>query len=252
MTLDLIFGNSHTVPYARGHRLATSRGQADSDLHRVVFEGECYQPWIQQTENGLTYHPAAAERLCAKISELQPSCLITAVHGADHWILGMGNEERAFDFCVPALPKHPVSPEAELIPYDLLVRRYRGDLGWQFGLVRAVQRFSTLPIFHLEAPPPVENVELMLKSLSGGFEKRMQDFGLPSVSFRYKIWWLWTHMTKLWCAELGLHFLEGPPSTRDANGFLRECYHSDGVHGNDDYGERMVQEVAKAKQRLGV
>ncbi len=246
MPLALLFGNSHTVPYLKGHRLAQAEGRIGFDVRRMVFDGELYDPYLQHTAHGIQYHPAVAEDIRAAIAELRPICLITAVHGSDHWLYGMSNDARPFDFLVPSLPEHPLSSGSELIPYDLLLRRFRGDLDWQFGLVRTVRAFCDLPMFHIEAPPPVKDTDLMLQDVYGPTKERMERLGCPSVSFRYKIWWIWTHVTKSICAELGLHFIQGPPKTRDAEGFLDIHYHLDGVHGTDEYGALIAHEVAEA------
>jgi hypothetical protein len=252
MQVELVIGNSQVGPYVAGHRLAQARGLVECDLRSLIFRGERYEPYAQFAEDGVKFHPAVAADLRAAIDEVHPTSLVVAVLGLDHWILGMSNEPRPFDFLVPALPQHPMSPEAELIPYDLLLRCIRSCLDWQFGLVRLVRMFSELPIFLIEAPPPVENAELMLRGIYGRFKRRMEQFGFPTTSFRYKMWWIWTHVARCFCAELGLHFIEGPPETRDADGFLDEQYYLDGVHGTDEYGVLIVREVARAKRRIGL
>jgi hypothetical protein len=254
VAVDLLFGNSHTGTYLRGHHAAASKGAVQSDLIRLAFETERYQPIIEHTADGPRFHPLALADLRARIEDVQPTCLITAVLGSQHWIQGMAQHDRPFDVCVPELPQHPASAESEIVPYDLLVRRYDADIQWEFDLVRSVQTYSTLPIFHIEAPPPVADPDLMVRHVRqfAPAAERLRKNGLPPVSLRFKIWWLWTHLTKQWCDHLGLHFIAGPPETRDANGFLDERYFADGVHGSIEYGELMVKEVAKAKRRLGV
>jgi hypothetical protein len=252
MPMELVFGNSQAGPYVAGHRLAQANGLVEFDIRSLVFRGERYEPYVQFGGDGVRFHPAVMADIQAAIAELHPTNLVVTVLGSFHWIYGVCNQPRPFDFLVPALPQHPMSSNAELIPYDLLLRRFRNDLDWQFELIRLVKRFCELPIFHIEAPPPVENADLMLRGVYGHFKEKMEQFGFPSTSFRYKMWWIWTHLAKCFCAELGIHFIEGPAETRDANGFLAEQYHLDGVHGSDEYGALMVGEVAKAKHRMGL
>jgi hypothetical protein len=252
MPVELAFGNSQIVPYISGHRPAQDAGLVNCDVHGLEFRGDRYDPYVQFTDDGVKFHPAVVGDLRAAIEEWRPTNLVIAILGSFHWIAGMINEPRPFDFLVPTLPQHRMSPQAELIPFDLLLRRIHGDLGWQFGLVRLAMEFCELPIFVIEAPPPVESFDLMLRSVYGPFKERMEQFGCPSTSFRYKIWWIWTHVAKSYCAELGINFVEGPPETRDANGFLNERYYLDGVHGTVEYGAVMVGEVAKAKRRMGL
>jgi hypothetical protein len=250
MKVALVFGNSHAGPYVRGHRLAVAANLVECDVHGMVFNGERYEPYLQHTDRGIEYHPAVANDIRAAVEALEPVCLITAVHGSDHWRYGLAHEVRPFDFLVPSLPQHATSPDAELIPYDLLLRRFRGDMDWLFGLVRTVMSFCELPIFHIEAPPPVEDIDLMLRGVYGPTKEHMEKYGLPSVSFRYKIWWIWNHVTKCICEELGIHFVEGPPETRDPNGFLDKRYYLDGVHGTDEYGLLMACQVMKAMTNM--
>jgi hypothetical protein len=252
MPLELAFGNSQIGPYISGHGLARGRGLTDFDIYGLMIRGEQYDPYIRFTPEGPKFHPAVAADIQTAIDQQRPASLVVAVLGSYHWIYGVCNEPRAFDFVVPDLPQHPMSPGAELIPYDLVLRRIRGDLDWQFGIVRMVKAICDLPIFHIEAPPPVASADLMLRGVYGHFKEKMDQFGYPSTAFRYKMWWVWVHLAKHFCAELGDRFVEGPPETRDADGFLHERYYLDGVHGNDEYGALMVGAVAKARRRLGL
>jgi hypothetical protein len=166
----------------------------------------------------------------------------------------MSMHERPFDFWVPALPEHPPSSALELIPFDLMMRHCRAGMDWQLALVRAVQCHSNLPIFHIEAPPPVENSEMMERHarMHAPTWGKMQKFGSTSASFRFKVWWAWTAAAREWCTRLGIHFITAPEETRDSLGFLQRRYFADGIHGNDEYGRLMVHQVEKAKQRFGV
>jgi hypothetical protein len=250
--MELVFGNSQAGPYIAGHRQAQAEGRVDGSVHGLIFRGERYEPYVHFTDDGVRFHPTVLDDLRVAVEELHPTSVVAAILGSDHWIYGIGNEPRPFDFLVPNLPQHPMSAHAEMIPYDLLLRRFRSDLDWQFGLVRFVMTLCELPIFVIEAPPPVENAELMLRPVHGHFKERMEKFGCPSTSFRYKIWWIFTYATKCICADLGISFIEAPPETRDSNGFLNERYYLDGVHGTDEYGALMAGEVAKAKRRMGL
>jgi hypothetical protein len=252
MPLALAFGNSHIGPYVRGHRLALADGRIECDVHGMTFDGARYEPLIHETDSGKQFNPAIIEDIRSAIDKLAPNCLITAVVGSDHWKYGLINNARPFDFITPALPQYPMSPGTELIPYDLLARRFYIDLDWQFNLVRAVRKFCDLPILHIEAPPPVESVELMLKGIFGPYKESMEQLGCPAVSFRYKIWWIWTDVARKLCAELGLPFVEGPPDTRDAKGFLDARYCGDGLHGTDEYGAVMACEVVRVMRSLGI
>jgi hypothetical protein len=125
-------------------------------------------------------------------------------------------------------------------------------MDWQFDIVRSVQAWCRLPIYHIEAPPPVGNPELIARRVYGHFREKMEQFGCPTVSFRYKVWWIFWQMVKDICRELGVVPVEGPPATRDESGFLAERYFLDGVHASDEYGALIAGELAAAmSQRRG-
>lgn len=239
------FGISHIWPFVRGYQSLVAKGIATIQLHALDFRGERFQPLFTHDGRKVTFHPNAVTAIQQAIEVTNPDYIVTAVHGSDHWRKGMIRHARPYDFLVPALPQHEMSPDTELVPYDLMLRRTRGDLEWQFDLVRIVQSYCSVPIFHVEAPPPVASEEIMLSKISGLFKEAMHEFGYPTVSHRFKQWWLWTMVAREHCKNLGLHHVSGPPETRDEEGFLAESFHLDGVHGNDDYGELIAQEILR-------
>lgn len=244
----LAVGNSQIGPFIRGHQSLRAKGQLACDVHGLTFEAARYEPEYLFEKDGIQFNPTRIEDSLEAIREKQPIAVVSTVVGSHHWIAGLIHNPRPYDFLVPSLPEHRKSPGTELIPYDLVVTRVRGDLDWQFGLVQAMRDFCDLPIFIVEAPPPVQSADMMLRSLFGHFQAAMEEFGCPSVSFRYKVWWLISDVAKQLCAERGFRFIEGPRETRDQQGFLKECYYLDGVHGNDAYGELMAREVARVMQ----
>lgn len=252
MPLALVFGNSHTGPYVRGHQLARANGHIACDVHGMAFNGDRYEPYILHTDRGVAFNPTVAEDILATIDRLKPDCLITACLGSDHWGYGMVPDARPFDFVVPALPQYPMSPGTELIPYDLMLRRFHIDMDWQFGIVRTLRTSCKLPLLHIEAPPPVEDAEMMLKGVLPHMKQQIEQLGVPTVSHRYKMWWIWTLATKGFCVEFDAHFIEGPAETRDTNGFLNPRYFGDGLHGSDEYGAVMAGETVKVMRSLGI
>jgi len=252
MTRALAFGHSQIGALMRGHRSLRSRGEIGYDLNCLGFWEEQYKP-LQHSDGGrMRYNPRVLQDISDAIGQLAPDCLIVSILGAEPYLYGIINDPRPFDFLLPDQPEFGLSPGTELIPYDLLARRFRGDLDWQFDIVRSVQELHRLPMYHIEAPPPVANADLIAAKVYGHFKEKMIEFGRPGVSFRYKVWWLFSQMAKDICAELGIIPIDGPPESRDVGGFLAETYFLDGVHGTDEYGALIAREVARAMQSSGL
>lgn len=250
--MELAFGNSQIEAYLGGARLLRESGLPAPAQRGLIFRGERYEPYMQFVQGGARFHPAVSGDLCQAIDEADPTHLVIAVMGSHHWIYGIANEKDPFDFLVPALPQCGLAPGTQLIPYDLVERLFRNDLAWQFGLVRLARTLSDRPIFVIEAPPPVASTEMMLRGLYGPFKERVEQYGTPPAAFRFKVWWIWHRLCATLAAELGAHFVEAPPETRDAEGFLDPRFFLDGVHGNDAYGALMVDRVAHACRTLGI
>jgi hypothetical protein len=132
----------------------------------------------------------------------------------------------------------------------MMLRRTRDDFSWQFEIVKCVREFCDIPVYHIEAPPPVENPDIIVRSLNPLYRPRMEEFGLPSVSFRYKVWWISCQAVKNACLDLGVEYVAGPASARTAGGFLNECYNLDGVHGTDEYGKLLIEQLTEAIRPL--
>jgi hypothetical protein len=194
----------------------------------------------------------AIEEIRNAIAEHQAVGLVTAILGSDHWRDGVIRGPHAFDFIVPALPQHGMSPGTWLIPFDLVIEWIHRALVWQFAIITVVKRICDLPIFHVEAPPPVESESLILRGVYGHFKEMMDEFGIHTVSHRFKLWWAWSHVAMHVCSEAGIHFIEGPAATRDDHGFLNEQYYADGVHGTDIYGGLIAGEIGNAMRGLGL
>lgn len=244
----LAFGNSQIAAFMAGARRLREQGEPAAALRSLVFRGERYEPFAVFGALGARLHPAIAGDLAAALRESDPAFLVAAIMGSDHWILGIANDPVPFDFLVPDLPGFGLAPDARLIPYDLICRRFRQDMGLRFGLLRLARTLSDRPIYVIEAPPPVASTERMRQCLYGPFAERVARHGMAPAGFRFKIWWLCHRITAALTAELGAHFVEAPPETRDADGFLDPRFFLDGVHGNDAYGALMVRQVAEARR----
>ncbi|MDE2516384.1 MAG: hypothetical protein KGL12_10190 [Rhodospirillales bacterium] len=244
----LAFGNSQIAAFVAGARRLRQQGEPVPSLHSLVFRGARYEPFAVLGALGARLHPAIAGDLAAALREADPAFLVAAIMGADHWILGIANDPVPFDFLVPELPGFGLAPGARLIPYDLICRRFRQDMGLRFGLLRLARTLSDRPIYVIEAPPPVASTARMQEWLYGPFAARVARHGMAPAGFRFKIWWVCHRITATLAAELGAHFVEAPAETRDADGFLDPRFFLDGVHGNDAYGALMVRQVAAARR----
>jgi hypothetical protein len=252
MTWVLAFGHSQLGALSRGHELLRSRGEIGYDLASLGSWEPRFQPLYHHRGGGRGFNPAFLEAICERITELEPAAIVLSLLGAEPYLRGVINDPRPYDFVLPDRPELGLSPNTELIPYDPVAQRFRDELRWQFDIVVSLREFRDLPLYHIEAPPPVADPKLMEPTVYGRIRERMEEFGCPSVTFRYKAWLLFAAMCKDICAELGLSYVEGPPESRDAQGFLAERYFKDGVHGTDEYGSLIALGLEQAMQRSGM
>jgi len=173
--------------------------------------------------------------------------LLLSVRGVVHILSGLVQPERPYDFMLKDEPQLPLDPEAELVPFGAMWDSYRDRLNGTFEVMNRIAKLAQGNVFVLAFPPPVEDDTFMRTRLGRFFAERYAaDFKIVSASLRYKLWRLCIELYKQHCKELGATFLMPPEETMVDSKYLHpKAYHTDAVHANEWFGERMVDKVMK-------
>lgn len=175
--------------------------------------------------------------LCATLNK---GPVVSFVGGGAPSVLGLAQHPEAFDFVLPGAPDLPLTPGAQIIPYDAM-RAVLTELNAPyFSLMRQVRDASGGKTFHIEGPTPVADPERLGPAISL-VPGRLKAFS-PRV-LRLKIWRLQSAILSDFCAGEGIIFVRRPPETADAEGYLREEYLKDPTHANAAYGALIIEQV---------
>jgi hypothetical protein len=241
------FGESHLFPLIWAYEAQKKQGIPPVDFRTINFFDARYQPKKQQIGTEVVYNPVILEDVQALMAERPPNFLVATVGGAEHFILGALNSPRPFDVVIPDRPELPVTPAAEIVPYDMvrseLRRRTLDGMGVK-SLIRSVQSLCDRPIYYLCPPPPVSRAEALAAHIPPEWDSLVRKHGIAPAPFRYRLWRVLIDALQEICEELNLHLLGPPPECFDAGGFLKEEFKLDGYHGNHAYGDLVIAQLA--------
>jgi len=168
--------------------------------------------------------------------------VFSMVGGAAHVVLGFLVHPRRFDFVLPAEPELPLDQAAEVIPALAVQRILESQMGEALALMSLVRGLCRGRMFQVEPPPPCAAPERISADIPWDlYPDRCRE--VSPGSLRYKLWRLHSQILSDWCAGTGVDLLPVPAGTTDAEGFLREPYSGDGVHGNERYGALVLDQL---------
>jgi hypothetical protein len=237
----ILIGDSHLYAVASGHAAMADRMPPPYDLHE--FPDHLYRTMHWTTDGQAVFNQAFVADVVDCVNRHKPLLICAAWGGNQHYVHGAINHPRPFDFVLPGAPELPLVAGAEVIPYDLLRRCFTHDPIALTLLWKQFQAACDLPIYHLAAPPSPQSNALIAESLPVEWRSRAEQLGITPPSLRYKLWWLATETMKEISVGAGIRFLWPPEQTIDTEGLLRSEYANDGIHGNSNYGEAVIDQI---------
>ncbi len=244
----ILMGDSHIHAVASGYATSAGRASASAyEVHKFDSHVARYQP-IRTIDDGQS---AWNVRFVADILECierhKPVFIAAVWGGNEHYGHGAVNSPRRYDFVLPTAPNLPLADGAEIVPYDLLVRRFRTPAGALSSLWELLQSCCRLPIYDPAAPPPSRSTDITSR-LPPHWRQQAEAHGVAAPSFRYKVWRLIMELKQESSEAVGARFLAPPAQAIDADGMLRDEYAGDGIHGNRDYGALVVGQLDQLVQ----
>lgn len=182
------------------------------------------------------------KRLSREVAEQIRPPLLSFMGGGAHTVLSLGVHPRPFDFVLPEAPDLPLDEGAEILPYDAVRRRLEADAKEFLDLTEMLLTQVKGPIFHVDTPPPVASGEFMKPHIPWQyFPGRLQE--VSSRWHRYRMWRLNTDIARAHARKIGVGFIGHPKTAEDADGFLDPRFCSDGIHGNEAYGDMLAAKI---------
>ncbi len=181
------------------------------------------------------------------ISPSDYDALVFSIHGSHYNIFGLVRHLQPFDFYLAEESELPIDDQAELLPMGIVEsvfkRHLAGALGSVYSILDYAVKGSTFKAYFLESPPPISSEEHIRKHPSS-FRAAINNNGVSSAAFRYKLWRLQAKFVQEHCAALNVKYIPAPRESQDAQGFLREEYWNiDPTHANDAYGALVLNQI---------
>ncbi len=235
----LVVGQSHVAAFRAA---AKTRRERDPEAPRIrvihTLEDQ-YRPELIGNDAEARFSPALSATIRDQIERHDP-LLVSTMGGNFHNSLALIRHERPFDFHLAEGSPLPVDPSAEPIPETLVQAALKQGLARDMARLRLLAEFG--PFIHVESPPPVREGDYLAAQADAYFRNRGLDVqGVASAGLRWRIWRLNSRILQSAVEALGGRFLPVPCTLCDAEGFLLQPYAADATHGNEAYGEVLIQ-----------
>lgn len=132
-----------------------------------------------------------------------------------------------------------------LIPYQVMLQSFQQLLRGWLKMANAVYHlFPQARRFYFNPPPPLQDwsgIDELPEQL-----EEMLYLGHPPADLRLRLYQLQTDLLRRYAESRGAQFIDTPPSTLDAEGFLaREFFDNDPTHANSRYAEVLYAHIMK-------
>ena len=148
--------------------------------------------------------------------------------------------EPAFDFVLPEAPDLPLDDHALIVPTDAMREVMRQGYRSRFRVLATLTAAATTPVYQF-APPPLAPDALIAKLAAkvGDADAR------ASRLVRWKLWRLTVDVFRETAEQLGARFVDYPPDSVDADGFMRPELVRDSSHGNEAFGALILEQIKR-------
>jgi hypothetical protein len=236
----LLVGSSHAEVLARSQ--VSLGSQSLFRLKTILLHAPRYVPWGTWQDGEYSVNPLLMADIARTIRTKKFSHVTMMIGGSTHFELGAVNSPRKFDFLIPGREDLPFTPGAELIPYDLVRQLFlREEKNILKPLFRA--RELTNAVSCLCAPPPVADAAKIFEHMPDEHRDSARSLGVPPPVFRYKLWLAYTSAVREICQSARIELIDPPPQSIDENGFLKDEFSYDTLHGNARYGAAVLAQI---------
>jgi hypothetical protein len=174
--------------------------------------------------------------------KLAHGTVVSVVGGAVHNVIGLVQHPVAFDFILPWRADLPLDDHATFLPFDTVSATMSHYIQEYLDIIGLVRATATGPVYHVEAPPPLEDSERILADVPWAFFPNLTHDVSPA-SLRYKLWLLANDLTQRYCSQRGISILHHPPAAIDQRGYLRPDLYGDAMHVNEAYGAMVFAQI---------
>ena len=170
---------------------------------------------------------------------------VVSVFSGNHYNwLGLVRDRRTFDFVHPSAPELPVDEARPFLPYaavKAIFDRETSRLERFYALLLA--RTDVVGVVHVEGPPPIPSEEHIKYWVREKVKGKDAEFEVGPPALRRKLWLSQRDSTRAMCERVGVTYVLPPSAAIDEQGFMKQEFWLDSVHGNPSYGALLLNQV---------
>jgi hypothetical protein len=222
------------------------------ELRVIVLNRPEFEPHFDEGRPG-EREPALNPVLLAAIADgvAWAHAVYQSIGGTAHWLLGLLEHPRPFDFELEAEPgsgsARALLPGREQVPAALIraALAHSSLYAHQRSLRRFLAERLPRPLAQIESPPPPFDAR-HIQRYPGYYRDLIGERGVAPAALRHKLWRLHSQLVAEECAALGVEFLPAPPIVKTADGYLvPEALAPDPTHANAWYGRRLIEQMLR-------
>lgn len=166
--------------------------------------------------------------------------LVTFLNGEEPIHLSLRERPDPFDFCLPERPDLVPLPGRQVLPLDIIekhVARRIEPVRATMMAIRATQ--PQLRVINVVCPPTIRSTRWD----PGPGSRSSDTLEMTPLSVRLKIHLVYARLLRQAATDYRIESLLPPPETVGEQGYLRDEYAGDSVHGNQRYGEHVLRQM---------
>ena len=161
---------------------------------------------------------------------LSDSILFTFMYGQEYVNMAQRTYNTPHDFQLPWRHDLIISPERQVLPYEIIQRQTAFHLLDSIANFKAIRiTHPNLRIFNVICPPP-------------GQADNFDNSGRQLLLLKYYL--LYVKEISSFTKSIGIQTLVPPAESLTQDGYLKKEYIKDGVHGNNNYAELQVKQIS--------
>lgn len=166
--------------------------------------------------------------------------LFTFIHGEEHIHLALRERPDPFDFDLPERPDLVMLPGRQVLPLPIIEQHVAHQLEKTRAILMAIRATQPeLRVVNVVCPPTIRTERWD----PGPGVANPEKLDMTPLSVRLKVYLVYQRLLRQAAADCGIECLLPPPETVSEQGYLRDEFAGDSVHGNKAYGELVVRQM---------
>ena len=146
--------------------------------------------------------------------------------GQEHYYLGIQKFGIDYDFNIPWRPDLTVDVNTQIISFDTILKQVDKHLSnFYFNMLAIRKLLPDASVYNIVCPPPAHHSNLI------------RDV------YRLKYYIIYKNLINEFCYSLNIKNINPPEKALSESGFLMPEYVEDEVHGNLNYGRKVISQI---------